>query len=98
MKKQILFFNSFALVLLSVTTAWTMETGFDQGISLDQALQIAFAKNPKMMEARKDMSASKGRWIQSEGLPDPQLGLSVGGFKRDERDRRRVEQTARAVP
>jgi cobalt-zinc-cadmium efflux system outer membrane protein len=37
-----------------------------------------------MTEARKEISASKGRWIQAEALPDPELDIDVGGFKKNE--------------
>jgi len=61
-----------------------------QSLSLDQALRIAYIRNPKMIEARKEISASKGRWIQAEAFPDPELDLSIGGLKKQTKDEREV--------
>lgn len=58
------------------------EPGQMETLSLEQALRIAYISNPKMLEARKEISASKGRWIQAEAPPNPELGLDVGGLKR----------------
>jgi cobalt-zinc-cadmium efflux system outer membrane protein len=55
-----------------------------EALSLDQSLRIAYVKNPRMIEARKSISAAKGRWIQAEALPDPELELEVGGYKKNE--------------
>lgn len=80
MKKQ--FFAGYILICLILNPALSMAA--DKAISLDEALQIAYWKHPRMEEARKEIAASKGRWIQSEALPDPELELSIGGFKKNE--------------
>src|SRR3990167_3714068 len=56
----------------------------EEPLSLEQAVQIAYIKNPGMIEARKEISASKGRWIQAEALPDPEIDLDIGGVKKNE--------------
>lgn len=90
MKKRILFFGFFIFLSISTTTAWATEESVDQGLSLDQALQTAFVRNPKMIEARKEISASKGRWIQAEALPDPEVGVDIGGLKKQRKDEKEV--------
>ncbi len=91
MKKQTRYFYLFALCLFSSSIVQAAEGLNQESLSLDQALRVAFAHNPKMIEARKSISASKGRWIQSEALPDPQLELSVGGLKKNENGSRNLE-------
>ncbi len=76
MKKYI---TLFLLLNLFGSSAFAQE-----GFSLEQALSTAYSQNPKMIEARKEISASKGRWIQAEALPDPRLELNVGGLRKDE--------------
>lgn len=87
MKKQI--FAVFILINLISNSVplWAA----DKALSLEEVLEVAYWKHPSMMEARQEISASKGRWIQSEALPDPELELAVGGFKKNEdgvRDRK----------
>lgn len=50
-------------------------------LSLQDALQMAYRQNPRMLEARQEIEASKGRHLQAEALPDPAVELSVGGLK-----------------
>lgn len=56
----------------------------EESISLEQALRMAYSSNPKMIEARKEIAAWKGRWIQAEAPPNPEMGIAVGGFKKTE--------------
>ncbi len=74
-------FYFLALILLTFTvpSAFASET-----LSLEQALRVAYSQNPRMIEARKEISASKGRWVQAEAPPDPEMGMSIGGFKKSE--------------
>ncbi len=90
MKKQIRYFCLFALLTFSTSIVQASDVLNQESLSLDQALRIAFAQNPKMIEARKDISASNGRWIQAEALPDPELDLSIGGLKKQTKDEKQV--------
>lgn len=80
MKKQIFLTVNFMLVILA--QALFAEGLIEEPLSLERALRIAYLNHPKMEEARKEISASKGRWILAEALPDPELELSVGGLKK----------------
>ena len=73
------YFSALILLIFTVPSAFANEA-----FSLEQALRIAYSQNPRMIEARKEISASKGRWIQAEAPPDPEMGISVGGFKKTE--------------
>lgn len=82
MKKQ-------TAILILVTTICLPKFVFAEAVktealSLDQVLRMSYVNNPRMLEARKEIAASKGRWIQAEALPDPEVGVSVGGFKKNE--------------
>ena len=81
MKKQIYIFN---FLIFFLTTFALSATAQEESLSLDQALRSAYFNHPKMMEAKKEISASKGRWIQAEALPDPEIALTIGGFKKNE--------------
>lgn len=58
----------------------------DEGMSLEEALRIAYANNPSMIEARENITASKGRWLQAEALPDPEMEIKVAGLKKQVQD------------
>jgi outer membrane protein, heavy metal efflux system len=77
MKKQ--FFIVFVLLNLISNEATLFAA--DKALSLEEALRIAYTANPSMKEAREEISASKGRWIQAEALPDPELEMDIGGFR-----------------
>lgn len=57
-------------------------------ISVEGALRLAYQNNPRMIVAREEVKASKGRWIQSEALPNPEVELEVGGLKEAEGSRK----------
>lgn len=80
MKRLLLSCSIFVLLSLPLASA---QAGTEEGgaLSLDEALRIAYVQNPRMAEARKEISASKGRWIQAEALPDPEFEIEIGGFK-----------------
>lgn len=75
-------FKKFLIIYLilfqSLASAFTQA---EEPLSLESALRIAFQSNPKMIEARQEITASKGRWIQAEALPDPEMGFQIGGLK-----------------
>ncbi len=54
----------------------------NEALTLNDALRLAYINHPKMQEAKKEISAAKGRWIQAEAFPNPELGLDVGGLKK----------------
>ena len=70
------------LTFIFLTMATSPAAFAEEGLSLEQALREAYVKNPQMLEARQEISAAKGRWIQAEAPPNPELGIDVGGFKK----------------
>ena len=80
MQKQTIFLGLLLLVTLPSLQV-NAEGVRGEALSLDEALERAYLDNPKMAEARKEISASKGRWIQAEALPDPGLEMEIGGLK-----------------
>ena len=55
-------------------------------LTLNDTLRLAYINHPRMKEAKKEISAAKGRWIQAEALPNPELGLDIGGLKKHAKD------------
>lgn len=47
------------------------------GLSLQEALQIAYQHSPRVMIARQDAEAAKGRWEQVRTLPNPEVEVSA---------------------
>lgn len=89
MRKQIQFiFYLFLLFGMSPLLFGEMPQG--EVLSLESALAVAYANNPRMMEARKEISVSKGRWIQAEALPDPEVGVDIGGLKKQTKGEKEV--------
>ncbi len=64
------------------------ESAGASSVSLEGALRLAYQNNPRMIVAREEVKASKGRWIQSEALPNPEVGFEVGGLKKSEGSRK----------
>lgn len=53
-------------------------------LNFHQALEQAYQHNPKMVEARKSIEASKGSLITARTFQNPEAELEFGGFKKDE--------------
>jgi outer membrane protein TolC len=48
-----------------------------RSLSLQEALAIAWRQNPQLLQARQEVEAARGRWIQERALPNPELELSA---------------------
>ena len=46
-------------------------------LSLEEALQIAWQRNPRLLQARQEMEAARGRWIQDRALPNPEVEIET---------------------
>ena len=88
MRKKILCCFLLTLLVLMPSTGYagTVET---VPLSLDDTLRIAYLHHPRMIQHREEISASKGRWIQAEALPDPELEVDIGGLKKGEDNARK---------
>ncbi|HLD66633.1 MAG TPA: TolC family protein, partial [Pseudomonas sp.] len=61
-------------VLLFMPLAFGQEP---ERLSLEEALQIAYQRNPRLLQARQEVEAARGRWIQDRALPNPELEVSA---------------------
>jgi len=66
----------------------TTQVSADDGLSLKEALRVAFDQNPDMVQARHEIAASKGRWLESETLPDIEMSVDIGGLRKGGDDTR----------
>lgn len=78
-RKSLVYFVAALFILPRVAFAGGISS---EALTLNDALQIAYIQHPKMQAAKQEISAAKGRWIQAEALPNPELGLDVGGLKK----------------
>lgn len=88
MNKKLVFCFALLLLALSPSSIYA-EMAEEHVLSLEGALRMAYLTHPRMREAREEISASKGRWIQAEALPDPELEVDIGGLKKGEDDARK---------
>lgn len=76
----------FVLAILAVIslTAWPAAVpglrGQDGGLSLDQAIETALARNPAVLEAQSRIEAARGRTLQLRARPEPQVAASLEGL------------------
>ncbi len=84
--------QKYAIFLLAISVMPYVESRCvaEETITLERALSLAFENNPRIIESRKATIASRGELITAGSLPDPEIGFEIGGFKRDEDDRRRA--------
>jgi len=60
----------------------------EEALSLSEALRIAYTQNPEMIQVRREIDAAKGRRIQAEALPDPEVEFEIGGLKKEDGHRK----------
>ncbi|HBQ37471.1 MAG TPA: hypothetical protein DD714_00415, partial [Candidatus Omnitrophica bacterium] len=46
-------------------------------LSLEEALQIAWQRNPRLLQARQEVEAARGRWMQDRTLPNPEFEVET---------------------
>ena len=79
MQKQTIFLGLLLLVTLPSLQV-NAEGVRGEALSLDEALERAYLDNPKMVEVRKQIYASKGPWIQTAAKTDTGLEMGIGGL------------------
>jgi outer membrane protein TolC len=52
----------------------------EDGLTLEQAVNLALQQNPEILAAQKDFIISRGRRLQMEAVPDPQIVFSDEGL------------------
>lgn len=61
----------------------------DEVLTLEKSLSLAFENNPRMIEARKNIDASKGDLITARSLPNPEAEFEIGGLKKNDEGERK---------
>lgn len=96
MKKNIVCFCLLASIAVFSSVSHA-ETAVNAVLSVEDALRMAYLHHPRMKEAREEISASKGRWLQAEAFPDPEMEFDIGGLKKGEDDSRKGNLDSFAV-
>jgi cobalt-zinc-cadmium efflux system outer membrane protein len=65
-------------IILTATTAVAL--GQESGLTLEQAVAIALARNPDVLAARAQVDAARGRTLQLGARPVPDLALRAEGI------------------
>lgn len=52
----------------------------EDGLTLEQAVSMAFKQNPDIAAVEKELSRSQGRRLQMEAVPDPEIMISDEGI------------------
>ncbi len=92
MKKAALHFGLllWLWILMQGVAAFAQSPAAGAVLTLEQALRVAYQRNPDMIEARKEIDAAKGRRIQAESLPNPSMEWNIGGLKKTTRNQKEV--------
>ncbi len=72
----------FLVVFMMLSQPLFAGSSVNTPLTLEEALRLAYVHHPSLQEARNGISAAKGRWIQAEALPNPEMAIEVGGFKK----------------
>jgi cobalt-zinc-cadmium efflux system outer membrane protein len=65
--------------LLTAACVLPLSAASPDGLTIEQAVEIALAGNPDVLNARFEIDAARGRALQLGARPDPQLSASVDG-------------------
>lgn len=71
------------IALLSLLLAITASAQAGQGMSLPQALSAAFANNPELAAAAREIGIAEGERTQAGLIPNPELAWEVEDTRRD---------------
>lgn len=63
------------------STVLSGEIEGEAGMTLEDALKIAYTHNPRMQTAGKETEAAKGRRITQSAFIGPEVSFEIGGFK-----------------
>ncbi len=74
-----IFLSAFACLLAS-TAAAVSSAAADESLSLEQAVSLALARNPEVIQARNRLEAARGQSLQLAARPNPELVLSAEGL------------------
>jgi len=61
-------------------------------LSLQEALRLAYLHHPVMQEAKQDILAAHGAWLQAEALPSPEAEIDIGGLKKHAKDEKQIRE------
>lgn len=68
-------FYVFIITLFCIQSSWALESVSADHLTLDQALRLAYEHNPRMVQAREDVNASRGARMTEARWQDPQLEI-----------------------
>ncbi|MDH4196140.1 MAG: TolC family protein [Candidatus Aminicenantes bacterium] len=66
--------------LLTALALGAPSAAADESLSLDQAVSLALARNPAVLQAGSRLEAARGRSLQLAARPNPELALSAEGL------------------
>ncbi|HEX2695980.1 MAG TPA: TolC family protein [Acidobacteriota bacterium] len=77
-----------AVILIASALAPGLSARGEEPLTLEKAVEIALARNPKVLEARAGVEASRGRTLQLRSRPEPGVvasleGIPIPGLKKD---------------
>ena len=68
-----------AIASLAALLMCPAPAGGEQGLTLDEAVRIALARNPRVLAAGMEVDAARGRTLQLAARPEPQLSAAIEG-------------------
>ncbi|WP_409260968.1 TolC family protein [Pseudomonas putida] len=71
------------IALLSLLLATTASAQAGQGMSLPEALSAAFANNPELAAAAREIGIAEGERMQAGLIPNPELAWEIEDTRRD---------------
>ncbi|MDP8249037.1 MAG: TolC family protein [Candidatus Tritonobacter lacicola] len=58
-----------------------------ESLSLQEALELAYQRNPRMIEARNAIVSARGKRITESTFADPEVEFEIGGLKKESGER-----------
>ena len=58
-----------------------------KSLSLQEALELAYQRNPRMVEARNSIAFARGKRITESTFSDPEFDFEIGGLKKEDGER-----------
>ncbi|MEW6456413.1 MAG: TolC family protein [Acidobacteriota bacterium] len=79
------------LLIIVLLFSWCIVKG-EEGLTLEQAIDIAMKQNPEILSAKGELNVSLGKRLQMEAIPDPEIafsdeGIPMGGISRNGTER-----------
>lgn len=79
------------IFIINVFFGMSIGQAEEKGLTLSEALSIAYDQNPEMRIARKNIEALKGNKVTQSAFYGPQVRVDIGGFKSQEINGEKVD-------